>query len=685
MLVAHKIPMKKEKIVAKYDQEGYRKLDSVEDVCGLFPKTVEEVAARSAQVQKQTLKAIDELTSLASEKYTKETVLVAFDVLRSLIVAEVAVFSLLKSVSPDAGMLAATEKEVIALTQFAIEHIESNKDVYRVMKTYAESIAPQENLSEEDRYFLKQLIESFELQGLNLPVEKQEQVLVLKKRCAELETEFNRFIDQDATSMKVTEATLQGVSDDFKNSLDRDGDLYILCLNYPTRSAILSDCTVEATRKQYYKAFQNRAYPANEQVLQELIQKRDECARLLGFESFAAYDVVQQMIETPERAWEFERDLQKRAIVVAGRDFEKLAGDLPQGVSLTADGKMNPWDYDFVISHFKKKHYSIDERHFAEYFPMEKTIAGLIKIYEQFFSLIITPVAVRDMWYEDVQLLQVKDKNSGQILGYIFLDMFPRPNKYGHAAAFEVSFALAKKGGERKPGVVTLVCNFTKPTAQKPSLLKYDEVTTFFHEFGHAIHLILGATKYAILSGFNTETDFVELPSQMLENWMEDKEILKLISSHYVSGEPLPDDLIEQRLNLLKFGQGLFVTRQLHYGMVSLEFFGPLKNEQLAAIYKRTSEENNTNFAYDDETHGYCSFGHLVGYGAKYYGYLWSLVLAYDVFEQIEKEGLLNPEAGKKYVDAILSKGGSRDANDMVRDYLGREPQCDAFYRKMGL
>ena len=229
------------------------------------------------------------------------------------------------------------------------------------------------------------------------------------------------------------------------------------------------------------------------------------------------------------------------------------------------------------------------------------------------------------------------------------------------------------------------MCNFTKPTTDKPSLLKYSEVTTFFHEFGHAIHVMLGATKYYALSGFNTEIDFVELPSQMLENWMENKEILTMISSHYQTGKSLPEVLIEKRLELLKFGQGLFVASQLTLGMVSLQLFGPTYSESLADTYKRFSELNNKFLAYDTDTHRYCSFGHLTGYGPKYYGYLWSLVLAYDVFEQIQKEGLLNPEAGKKYVNAILSHGGSKDANDMLRDYLGREPRFDAFYKKMGL
>lgn len=684
LLLARKAPLSKE-ITMKCDAQGYRKIDSVSSACALFPKTPEEIIERSTHVQKIVQQQIDRLLALDPAQYSQKTVLQALDKLRADISLEVAIFSLVKSVYPQEEIVAAAEKQCVLLTQFIIEHIDSNRNIYQALKTYHAGAAQKENLSPDDRYFLQKALENFELQGLNLPLEQQEQVLALKKQSAQLESEFHRFIDQDTTVIKVTEEALLGVTEDFKKSLQREGDLYVLPMNYPVQAMIMNYCSVEDTRKQYSKAFSNKAYPQNEAVLQEIIRVREAFSKLLGYESFAAYDLKTQMIKTPERAWNFENDLREKALVAAEKDFKQLVNDLPEGVALTKEGKLSPWNWGFVSTYFKKKYYSIDEQAFAEYFPMEKTIAGLIGIYEKFFNLSIEPVTVTGMWHPDVRLLQVKDKATGTLLSYIFLDMFPRERKYGHAAAFEAGFATKKDDGSRGCAVVTLVCNFTKPTKEKPSLLRYDEVTTFFHEFGHAIHVTLGATKYYNLAGFNTEIDFVELPSQMLENWMENKEILKMISSHYKTGEPLPDDLIEKRLELLKFGQGLFVVSQLTLGMVSLELFGPSFTESLADLYKRFAEHNNKHVAYDSDTHRYCSFGHLTGYGPKYYGYLWSLALAYDVFEQIEKEGLLNPAAGKKYSDAMLACGGSKDANEMLYDYLGREPRFDAFYKKMGL
>ncbi len=684
-LLAHKVPFSKERITMNCNAQGYKNVDSVALACAVFPKTSQEIVERSDRAQKMALERIKTLIELSLEKYNQVTVLQSFDVLKAAIGSELSVLGLVKSVYPEQELLDTAEKQFVLLNQFIIEHIDSNSQIYQVFKTYQMGAAQKENFLEDDRYFLNKVVENFELQGLNLPLEKQEQVLALKKQCAQLESEFHRLIDQDTTTLKVSEEELAGIPEDFKKTLQRDGHLYVLPMNYPVQAMVMNYCTVEETRKQYSKAFSNKAYPQNESILQEIIRIRDEFSKLLGYESFAAYDLKTQMIKTSERAWNFENDLQRRALIAAEKDFNQLVSDLPEGVSLTKNGKLDPWNFGFVNTYFKQKYYSIDEQVFAEYFPMEKTIAGLIAIYEQFFNVSIEWVSVTGMWHPDVRLLQVKNKVDSSLLGYIFLDMFPREKKYGHAAAFESVLGTKKDDGIRTPSVVTLVCNFTKPTAEKPSLLKYSEVTTFFHEFGHAMHVMLGATKYYAVSGFNTEIDFVELPSQMLENWMENKEILTMISSHYQTAKSLPEELIEKRLELLKFGQGLFVVSQLTLGMVSLELFGPHHTESLADTYKRFAELNNKYISYDADTHRYCSFGHLTGYGPKYYGYLWSLVLAYDVFEQIEKEGLLNPEAGKKYVDAILSHGGSKDANDMLRDYLGREPRFDAFYKKMGL
>ena len=684
-LVARVVPLvtEKEKSYMKRDSQGYVKVENIQDVYAVYPKTVEEIIARSEYVQKQAAILIQEILTCPQDHLSKDTVLGAYDKIMSYVQVERSILELVKMVYVDDALRQEAEKQYVILQNFLMEHVESNKALYEIFSMYEKTVAPKESLSPEEIRFLKIIMDDFKRAGLALLETDRLRVLELRKRCSELESTFQRLVSEDDSKLIVSKEQLAGIDEAFIASLPKEGDLYVLAMNYPIQSMVMSYCTNQETRKAYYKLFANRAYPANVPVLEELIAKRNEFAKLLGFESYAQYDLANQMVKTPERAWEFENNLLPRALEKSQHEFTELTEHLPEGVQLTSDGKLERWNSGYVSTYFKKKKYSIDEHAFAEYFPMQSTIAGLISIYEKFFSVQIESVPVQGMWHEDVQLLQVSKKDTGRVCGYVFLDMFPRQKKYGHAAQFDGVRSL-KRNGQVYPCVVTLVCNFTKPLGEKPSLLQYDEVNTFFHEFGHAMHSVLGATQYLCQAGTSTEVDFVELPSQMLENWIEEKDILKMISRHYKTGEPLPDDLIEKRLELLKYGTGMHVARQIGLGMMSLAFFGPEEQKELDFISKKYGQLCAPYLTYDTDTHWYCSFGHLMGYGARYYGYLWSLALGCDVFEAIKEQGLLNPEIGKKYINDILGRGGSADANDMLKDFLGREPQYDAFYKKMG-
>lgn len=684
-LAARVVPLvvEKEKSYMKRDSQGYVKIENVQDVCAVYPKTVEEISARSEYAQKQAAALIQGILTCPQDRLSKDTVLGVYDRIVSYVQVERCVLELVKMAYADDALRQEAEKQYVILQNFFMEQVESNQALYEVFKTYAQNVAPQESLSPEETRLLKTIMDDFTRAGLALSETDRLRVLELRKRCSELESTFQRLVSEDDSKLILSKEQLAGIDEAFLASLPKEGDLYVLAMNYPVQSMVMSYCTNQETRKAYYKLFANRAYPANVPVLEELIAKRNEFAQLLGFESYAQYDVANQMVKTPEHAWEFENNLLPRALEKSQQEFAQLTEHLPEGIQLTADGKLERWNSGYVSTHFKKKKYSIDEHAFAEYFPMQSTIAGLISIYEQFFSVKIEQVAATGMWHEDVELLQVSKKDTGQVCGYVFLDMFPREKKYGHAAQFDGVRSL-KRNGQLYPCVVTLVCNFTKPLGEKPSLLQYDEVNTFFHEFGHAMHSVLGATQYLCQAGTSTEVDFVELPSQMLENWMEEAEMLKMISSHYQTGEPLPDDFIEKRLELLKYGTGMHVARQIGLGMMSLSFFGPEGKKDLDALCEQYGKLCAPYLTYDIDTHWYCSFGHLVGYGARYYGYLWSLALGCDVFETIKEQGLLNPEVGKKYVEAILGRGGSQDANEMLKNFLGREPKYDAFYKKMG-
>jgi thimet oligopeptidase len=288
------------------------------------------------------------------------------------------------------------------------------------------------------------------------------------------------------------------------------------------------------------------------------------------------------------------------------------------------------------------------------------------------------------MWHDDVRLIEVFDKNNKQ-LGYLFLDLHPRPNKYTHAAHGNIVPGITLPDGSRLPVVSVVMANFPKPSKDKPALLMREDVRTFFHEFGHAVHSLLGATQMGSFAGTSVKTDFVEMPSQMLEEWLWDKDILKKISSHYKTGQPLPDGMIENILALKRYDAGNFIARQIMLAKYSLDLHKKGADKDPEKLWFALAEQLLPHLYAGPEYRAYASFGHLTGYGAKYYGYLWSKVFALDLFDTIKKQGLLNPEIGAKYVQEVISKGGSVDPNILLVNFLGRAPSQEAFLKDMGL
>ena len=667
------------------DKFGYINVQNTQQACLVYPQTPEEIDERAAQSKQRIKEIIDTLITTPVDQQNKTSMIHKLDSLDGA-TSIFGVLEFVQHVYPDDVMRKKASDVSTALRDFYTDIVEMNVDLYKAFKTYYEGNAVSEDLLSEERYFLDELMKDFKRAGLDLPEENRLKIAELNKKINKIGQDFSCNISEDTTTITATREQLAGVSDEFIAGLKTDDQgLYILHTDYPTQNMIGNYCSVQDTRKRFSKAFKNRAYPKNKEVLEQLIAMRDELAKALRFASFADLDLDDQMIKSAKHAWEFEYDLEQRAKTKAVQEFATLTAALPEGVTLSPEGKMYPWDGGFISTYFKKQKYDIDERVLAEYFPMEKSVEGLMNIYQQFFSITITYEQPTHTWHPDVKLLKIADNATNEVLGYVFLDMFPRPKKYGHAAQFGGVTAYKTHDGKRYPAVVAVVCNFTKPTETKPSLLKYDEVNTFFHEFGHALHSVLGATRLASQAGTSVKSDFVELPSQMLENWLEDKEIVKNLSSHYITGEQMPDELLDKKLELLQFGLGMQSVAQVIYAMMSLEYFGPDKHKDTDVICKKYYERLMPYAVYDTDTHMQYSFGHLFGYSAKYYGYMWSDVLGQDVFAEIQKHGLLNPVIGQKYVDCILGQGGSKDPNELLIDFLGREPNSDAFFKKMGL
>ncbi|MDR3550729.1 MAG: Zn-dependent oligopeptidase [Candidatus Babeliales bacterium] len=670
----------------KKEHPMYR-VNSPSQAVKLFPTSVEAINQLVSDSIEKAKKEIKAIIDVPQDQKTFANTFKAFDAL-SLSDFSIAanILQTVEFVSPDAALRDAAHQGVILMQDFSVDYLSNNRELYQALKSYAQHNASKEKLTQEQLYFMHETMDDFKRSGLDLPDDKLQQVKALKKELATLSLDFETNISKDNKTISVKENELAGLEADFIASLKKtDTGDYILGVDYPTYFNVMQNCNVSSTRKALFTAFNNRAYPVNELVLQSIIAKRDQLAKLLDFVSYAALDISDQMAKTPERAYTFINDLLAQSSIKEAQEFKGLFADLPAGVTLTAEGKLQPWDMSYTSNQYKKKHFDIDEVKIAEYFPMEKTVQGLLDIYQQFFSLTFKDEKAPNAWHEDVRIISVYDATNDTLLGYLFLDMHPRDNKYSHACHITLIPSTYDAHGQPILATSLVIANFPKSTESKPSLLKRADVQTFFHEFGHALHALLGRTHIASFAGTHVKRDFVEMPSQMLEEWLSDASILKQLSSHYVTGESLPDDLITRILALKHFDSGRFVQRQLMLSLLSLELYKEGEHKDMYAIYKDLSSRLRVFEAFAPEDHMYASFGHLTGYAAKYYGYMWSKVFALDLFDEIKKHGLLNPEIGKKYVADVIGKGGSQDPDELLKNFLGREPNQKAFLHDLGL
>lgn len=664
------------------------KLSTPQDIPALFPTTVAELESRVQASIEDVKKRVDALIALPKKEYSYTTVAQALDeldVLSNMIIM-VNICTALENVSPDEAIRTAAHNAVKKIQDFAIDILQNNKALYDVFVTYANDVALTEQLTDEQRYFISETLIHFKRKGLDLPDAQRAQCTKLLKEIAQLSQDFERNIAQDQSTITATKQELAGVNPDFIANLKKDAQgNYILGVDYPTVFTIFETCSVESTRKRMYLAFNNRANPANKAVLDRLLTARHELAQLLSMPCYATLCLADEMVETPERARSFLHELLNRCQAKEKREFDILVSDLPEGVTLTQDGKLKPWDVAYVKNYYKKKYLAIDEEKIAEYFPSASTITGLLSLYETFFNLEFSLVEGLNLWVKDLTTIAVYDARDKKLLGYLILDLYPRPNKFSHACHMTLIPGVTLPDGSTPPSLSVVLANFPPDSATKPALYKRDDVNTFFHEFGHALHAILGRTRVASFSGTSVKRDFVEMPSQMLEEWLHDPAIIKNISKHYLTGQPLPDDLVAALHSVKNFDSGYFVQRQAFLALSSLEFYGPGADKDCKALWQELAQQCTQSVAFEPEAHMYLSFGHLPDYGPRYYGYLWSKVFALDLFDCIKKQGLLNPQAGKLYVDKIISKGGSKNPNELLRDYLGREPRSDAFFADMGL
>jgi len=660
-------------------------LKTFDEFTAFFPRTATELRERVDIAMAQAHDIIRAIEKISDESRTFENTVTAFDqlVAQSYLASLQRVVYLLELVHPDADLRNAAHEALSKINGFMVDHVSGNVKLYSALKSYAHGATQGEDLDDEQRYFLQETLCDFERSGLNLSEDKRAEVGRLKKDLADLSSLYDCNIAQDNCKITVERKGLAGLSDEFIDMLDRDGERYQLGVDYPTYHAVMQECIVEDTRKKLFIGFNSRAYPVNDKVLRDMIKKRDKLATVLGFSSFAAYDIANQMAKTPGRVEPFVQKLLEQAGTKEDEELALLRNDLPESVSLTAEGKIKPWDMLFVQAQYRKKHLAIDEQQIAEYFPIDKTLPEIFTVYGQFLGVTFQEISCSGMWHDEVRSFAMQSGDDGAVIGYILLDLFPRPNKYTHAGHLGL-FGGVIGANSCSPGISAIVANFSRAQGNRPALLKRNEVLTLFHELGHAMHSLFSRSRIASCAGIDAvKRDFVEVPSQLFEQWFWDADVLKRISSHFKTGQPLPDDLIGRIAEAKKFGAGYQVCRQGCFSLYSLGLFSGVQDPDALLKQLRIRYRQHEEPCADD--HMYTAFTHLSGYGAKYYSYFWSEVIALDLFDQIKREGYLNPAVGKRLVSTLLGRGSSADPSAFVRAFLGRDANQDAFLAAKGL
>ena len=626
--------------------------------------------------------AVAAIVATPADRRTFETTFVALESAADIVQQASGTYAFMAYVASDDALRETAREWDEKLSKYAVE-LGFREDLYAAVKEYA-ATAVAAALAGEEQRLLERTLRDYRRNGFDLPKEQRQQVQQLMNRLVELGTEFRKAIDTWDDGIVVTREDLAGMPDQWIDALkrveDEGGAKYRVSLDYPEIMPFMDNAESGRWRRELFLKNQDKGGPANITVLEEAIRVRAEISRLLGYESWAAYVLEKRMAKAPDAVDRFLRDIEARLAPKAAADMARLAAAKRQHAG---DGTLEIWDWWYWTNRLLKTEYAVDDFEVAKYFPLQACIDGLFFVTQELLGIRYESAPDAPRWHEDVQAYDIYDAGGSQPFARFYMDLYPRPNKFGHAAAFTMRGGRALPDGGYQQPVSAIVANFTKPTPETPSLLRHTEVVTFFHEFGHILHQTLTRARFLEFSGTSTERDFVEAPSQMLEHWVWDRDVLARFARHYQTGEPLPAALLDAMVRAKHLSSGIRERRQLFFARLDFALhsagFDGDTTRAVREMYPLTG------FAYPEGTHFQSGFGHLFGYDAGYYGYLWSRVFGDDMFTRFERAGLLDRATGLDYRRKILERGGSVDGDELVRSFLGREPNADAFLRDLGL
>ena len=615
-------------------------------------------------------KAIDELVAV-KEARTIDNTLVPFDEAVHQLGSAQYFAGLMQQVHPDATFRDHAT-EMVRKASAAATALTLNHQVYEALSALDVSQADAAT-----RYYVQRQLLEFKLAGVDKDDATRNRLKKLQDDLTEQQSMFDRNISDGQKTVLVNSVSeLNGMPQDYidRHKPGADGKIRITT-EYPDILPALKFARNDDLRRRLYQAFLTRAYPKNLEVLKQMMQTRYEIAQLLGYNSWADYNAADKMILNGTRIADFIQQVDSAAKPVAKREFTML---LEQARKINPNAtQIGDYESQYLQEQVRRADYNFDSQSVRPYFPFDNVKKGILDTAAKLFHLEFRQEPGTPAWDPAVETWDVYEQD--KMTGRFYLDLHPRPGKYSHAEMVPVLDGI--RGKQLPEGI--LVCNFPAPTADDPGLMEYNDVVTFFHEFGHLMHWILSSQQWAGISGLTMESDFVEAPSQMLEEWMHSPQVLASFAHHYKTDDPIPAELVERMNRASAFGRGTLVATQNSYTAISYDLYKGKPQAIDPDAIAQQDTRRYTLFTPTAGTHMYASFSHLGGYSSAYYTYLWDKVIAEDFFMQFDQKNLLAGDTPMRYRRVVLEPGGSMSANDLVKNFLGRPQNMAAFERWM--
>lgn len=560
--------------------------------------------------------------------------------------------------------------------------IYSDKGLFSQFKKFA-ATDDYSNLNTGRKRFVDDVIKGFEQSGVNLEDSKLKQFKTLKAEISDLTSQYSINMNTADAILKIDDAGAEGIPESFKEKYKTSNNVYDIPAMPATRGPVMDNATKAETRKAYQTLYSNRGADKNLDILNQLVNKRFELAQLMGYKSFAEYNLVLKMAKKPETVWEFVDGLVEESKAKALSDIDVLKRIRQKAEGTSLDEPINSWDLSYYKNQILKTQYKVDNEKIREYLPMTACLSGMLEIYQDLLGLQFKKIENASVWHEDVEAYEVYEGKT--LKGRFYLDLFPRPYKESWFYGVPLSTGKQTDDGYEVP-VSMLLGNFTKATDKMPSLISHGELNTLFHEFGHIMNAMAYEGEYSMQS--QTKSDFGEAMSQIFENWIWDYDILSSFAKHYKTGEVLPKALFDNMVKAKNVSSGLSAQGSLRsciYDMNLYDKYNPNSPFDTDQLWRDIDKQLGVMNWYVEGTHPQASWIHINTHPTYYYGYLWSEVYAQDMYTVFEKNGLRDQKTGVNYRKLILANGNQRDIDEAVEEFLGRPKNNEAYVKSLGL